>query len=195
MQTSPATTPLSSPEASPTPYPLLSSDEALFHACLENLTAQRCHIQCKPRLFEVLHAENVAGFLKICQRHIDFMIYRKGDWLPMVAIEFEDGSAGKASRKARDRQLVKDIFLSFGIPLLQVQAKEINQMETLVHKLSNAWQQRNANLEILPPPSEECAPHPPTTTLLAAIAAGSSASPNASANTKKLSSAACSAIS
>lgn len=192
MQPSPANTPLSSPEASPIPYPLLSSDEALFHACLENLTSQRCHIQCKPRLLEILHPENVAGFLKICQRHIDFLIYRKGDWLPMVAIEFEDDSPGKASRKTRDRQLVNDIFSSFGIPLLQINAKDINQIDTLVHKLSAAWQQRNANLEILPPPSEECAPHPPTTTLLAAI---SKSSPNSSATTARLTTAACSAIS
>ena len=178
MQPSPANTPISIPETSPASYPLLTSDEALFYACLENITIQRCHIQCKPRLLEVLHSENVVGFLKICQRHIDFLIYRKGDWLPMVAIEFEDDSAGKASRKARDRQLVKDIFSSFGIPILQVHAKDINQIDTLVHKLSAAWQQRNAYLEILPPQSEECAPHPPTTTLLAA----SSSSPNSAAN-------------
>ena len=196
MQPASANPPLSSPETSPTPYPLLSTDEALFHACLENITAQRCHIQCKPRLFEILHAENVAGFLKICQRHIDFLIYRKGDWLPMVAIEFEDDSPGKVSRKLRDRHLVDDIFSSFGIPLLQVHAKDINQMDTLVHKLSNAWQQRNANLELMPAPSEECAPHPPTTTLLAASPnSKSSSSPNSAANTTRLTTAACSSIS
>ncbi|MDI1311972.1 DUF2726 domain-containing protein [Prosthecobacter sp.] len=168
MQPSPAITTVSSPEASPTTYPLLTSDEALFHACLENITAQRCHVQCKPRLLEILHPENVAGFLKICQRHIDFLIYRKGDWLPMVAIEFEDDSPGKASRKTRDRQLVKDIFSTFGIPMLQVHAKDITDIDTLVHKMSTAWQQRNANLEIMPPPSEECAPHALTTRLMKA---------------------------
>ena len=86
----------------------------------------------------------------------------------MVAIEFEDGSPGKDGRKTRDRQLVNDIFSSFGIPVLQVHSKELNEIDSLVHKLSNAWQQRNANLAILPPPSEECAPPPPSTTLLSA---------------------------
>ena len=169
MQTSTAKSQLAPPESSfTTPYPLLTTDEALFHACLENLTSQRCHVQSKQRLLEILHAENVAGFLKICQRHIDFLIYRKGDWLPMVAIEFEDSSPGKATRKARDRQLVNDIFSTFGIPVVQVHSKEIIEIDSLVHKLSSAWQQRNANLAIMPPPSEECAPTPPTTTLLAA---------------------------
>jgi hypothetical protein len=189
MQPSSATIPLCPPpEASPTPYPLLTSDESLFHACLENITAQRCHIQCKPRLGEVLHHENSVGFLKICQRHIDFLIYRKGDWLPMVAIEFEDDSPGKANRKPRDRQLVNDLISTYGIPLLQVHTKEVMEMDTLVHKLSIAWQQRNANLELMPPPSEECAPHPPTTTLLAAT-------PSYSPTTNRLMKAACSSIS
>lgn len=165
MQSSPATSALSSPESPSAPSPLLTAAESLFHACLENLTAQRCHIQCKPRLFEILQHENVAGFLKICQRHIDFLIYRKEDWLPMVAIEFEDGSPGKASRKMRDRQLVTDIFATLGIPLLRVYEKDINQIDTLVHKLSAAWQQRKAALEDLPPPAQEPPPAPTTTTL------------------------------
>ncbi len=165
MQSSPATTPLSTTETSPNPCPLLTSAESLFHACLENLTAQRCHIQCKPRLSEILKDESVAGFLKICQRHIDFIIYRKEDWLPMVAIEFEDDSPGKLSRKPRDRQLVNDIFRTMGIPLMQVHAKDITQMDTLVHKLSAAWQQRNTHLETLPPPAPEPQPEPPTKAL------------------------------
>ncbi len=183
MQYSPATSALSPSDSPPTPFPLLTSAEALFHACLENLTAQRCHIQCKPRLSEVLQDENVAGFLKICQRHIDFVIYRKEDWLPMVAIEFEDDSPSKASRKLRDRQLVSDIFLTVGIPLLQVHSKEIGQIDTLVHKLSAAWEKRYATLKAMPPPAQEPLPPPPTAALTTPItttrltkAAGSSIS-------------------
>ena len=171
MQSAPAISPLSPSEASAAPYPLLTAAEALFHACLENITAQRCHIQCKPRLQEVLHHETVAGFVKICQRHVDFMVYRKGDWLPMVAIEFEDDSPGKTVRKPRDRQLVHELFSTLGIPILQVRADEITQIDALVHKLSHAWQERNANLAILPPPEGECPPAPPTTGLLAGIGA------------------------
>ncbi|OYW71352.1 MAG: hypothetical protein B7Z37_28040 [Verrucomicrobia bacterium 12-59-8] len=162
MQTSPATSALFPSESSTIPTRFLTSDEALFYACLENLTAQRCHIQCKPRLSEILHDESVAGFLKICQRHIDFLVYRKEDWLPMVALEFEDDSPGKASRKPRDRQLANDIFLTLGIPLLRVHAKEITQMPTLLHKLTAAWEQRNVYLASAPPPAEEPPPRPPT---------------------------------
>ena len=168
MQHPPATSELSSDSPPPpTPFPLLNPAEALFHSCLENLSSQRCHIQCKPRLSDILQPENVAGFLKICQRHIDFLVYRKEDWLPMVAIEFEDDSPGKASRKTRDRQLVNDIFLTFGIPVLHIHAKEITQIDSLVHKLSAAWQQRDTNLESMPLPSLEYPPSPPTVPLAA----------------------------
>ncbi|MDB6003939.1 MAG: topoisomerase binding zinc finger domain protein [Prosthecobacter sp.] len=162
MQHSPATSALSPSESPAILTSFLTSDEALFYACLENLTAQRCHIQCKPRLSEILQDESVAGFLKICQRHVDFIIYRKEDWMPMVAIEFEDDSPGKTSRKPRDRQLANDIFLTLGIPLLRVHAKEITQMDTLVHKLTAAWQHRKIYLDSSPPPASEPRPEPPT---------------------------------
>ena len=165
MQSPSATSALSPSDLPSTLCPLLNPAEALFHSCLENLTSQHCHIQCKPRLLEVLQDDNVAGFLKICQRHVDFMVYRKQDWLPMVAIEFEDDSQGKAGRKTRDRQLVTDIFLTVGIPMLQIHSRAILQIDTLVHKLSTAWQQRNANLETMPPPAQEPMPTPPTASL------------------------------
>lgn len=133
------------------PHPLLTPAESLFHACLENLSYQRCHIQCKPRLTDVLHHENLSGFHKICQRHIDFLIYRKEDWQPMLAIEFEDDNEDKLTSKLRDRTLVNDVLLATGIPLLLVHGEEVYQMETLVRKLTAAWQKRCTALEIAPP--------------------------------------------
>ncbi|MDZ4403179.1 DUF2726 domain-containing protein [Prosthecobacter sp.] len=144
---------LSASASSFSPQPLLTPAESLFHACLENLSYQRCHIQCKPRLAELLHYESLSGFHKICQRHIDFLIYRKEDWQPMLAIEFEDENPDKLASKLRDRTLVNEVFHATGIPLLLVQAKEIYQMETLAHKLTAAWQERCVALAATPPPA------------------------------------------
>lgn len=154
---------MQSPVSAPTfpPLPLLTPSESLFHACLENLSCQRCHIQCKPRLADLLHHENLAGFHKICQRHIDFLIYRKEDWQPMLAIEFEDENAGRHTSRLRDRTLVNDVLHSTGIPLLLVQAKEIHHMETLVRKLTIAWQERSVALAATPPPAPVDDPKPP----------------------------------
>ena len=156
-----ALAPDAAPDLKPSTLPLLTPAESLFHACLESLTSQRCHIQCKPRLANVLQHESIAGFLKLCQRHIDFLICRKEDWQPMLAIEFDedDGGADRLQRKMRDRLLVNDVLLATGVPLLQVHARELNQVETLVHKLSAAWQQRVAALAAEPPPTPAIDPN------------------------------------
>lgn len=138
------------PDSRPSTRPLITADEALFHACLDNLSHQRCHIQCKPRLLDVLQHESLAGFLKICQRHVDFLIYRKEDWQPMVAIEFDDETPAKVSRKERDRMLVTDVFLSLRLPLLRIHVREIEQIETLMHKLTTAWMERLEALNNMP---------------------------------------------
>ncbi len=155
-----ALAPDAAPDLKPSTLPLLTPAESLFHACLESLTSHRCHIQCKPRLANVLQHESIAGFLKLCQRHIDFLICRKEDWLPMLAIEFDDddGSADRLQRKMRDRLLVNDVLLATGVPLLRIHAKELSQMETLIHKLSAAWQERVTALAADPPPTPETDP-------------------------------------
>ena len=158
-----ALAPDAAPDLKPSTLPLLTPAESLFHACLESLTSHRCHIQCKPRLANVLQHESIAGFLKLCQRHIDFLICRKEDWLPMLAIEFDEDDGSADSRKSRDRLLVNDVLLATGVPLLQVHARELNQVETLVHKLTAAWLQRSVALAAKPPAAPVDDPKPPAT--------------------------------
>lgn len=142
----------------PVTSPLLTPSEALFHACLENLTQYACHIQAKPRLAEVLQHEDLIGFQRICHRHIDFLIHRRQDWMPMIGIEFEDGSADKAARKDRDRQLAMEVLYAAGIPVLRVHAREMNQVEPLMHRFSAAWQQRLEILAAAPTPRDAFLP-------------------------------------
>lgn len=165
MQTTASPTDTSDPR--PVASTLLSPSEALFHACLENMTQYACHILAKPRLAEVLQHEDLIGFQKICQRHIDFMIYRRQDWMPMISIEFEDASPEKNSRKERDRLLVVEVLLAVGIPILRIHSREITQMETLMHKFSSAWQRRLEILAATPAPLDTFFPmeHAPTVPL------------------------------
>ena len=74
-----------------TPKALLTPTEARFHTCLEEITQQRCRIQIKPRLADVFDHDRVNGaFQMISQKHIDFLICRNDDWLPMLGIELDD---------------------------------------------------------------------------------------------------------
>ena len=131
-----------------TPKPLLTPTEAIFHKCLVALSENRVRIQCKPRLADVFdHAKgDQGGFKKISQKHVDFLICRTDDWTPMLAIELDDDSHERKAVKNRD-MFVNSLFASTGIPLIRIHVREVEQLETLVAKLSHAWLHRSKYLE------------------------------------------------
>lgn len=127
--------------------PLLTPTEAAFHTCLASLSDGRCHIVCKPRLADVFESlSGLTGFNKISQKHVDFLVCRPDDWMPMLAIELDDHTHNQARVKQRD-MLVNAIFAQVGIPLLRIHVTEVERIETLVEKLSLAWQQRWQRLQ------------------------------------------------
>jgi hypothetical protein len=126
--------------------PLLTPTEANFHRVLQSVSDQRCHILCKPRLADFLdHGGDLTAFNKISQKHVDFLICRPDDWMPMLAIELDDASHERAAVKQRD-MLVNAIFAQVSIPLVRVHVSEVQMLEALVQKLSQAWTSRLQNL-------------------------------------------------
>jgi very-short-patch-repair endonuclease len=120
---------------------LLTASEAKFHSCLEDLSQRRCKILCKPRLADVFKHEDSAGFNKVSQKHIDFLICRNGDWMPMLGIELDDASHERKDRKERD-MFVNKLFASVGLPLIRIHVSEVDQIEKLVENLTQAWHHR-----------------------------------------------------
>jgi len=128
--------------------PLLTPTEAQFHACLQQITQQRCHIQIKPRLADVFQHEKTNGaFQMISQKHVDFLICRHDDWMPMLGIELDDASHERAETKKRD-MFVNLLFASTGVPLLRLPVQELGQLERLVEELTKAWNRRWKTLEM-----------------------------------------------
>ena len=128
--------------------PLLTPTEARFHACLMQITQERCRIQIKPRLADVFQHENKNGaFQMISQKHVDFLICRNDDWMPMLGIELDDASHNSAKVKERD-MFVNLLFASTGVPLLRLPVQELDQMERLVEELTRAWNRRWKTLEL-----------------------------------------------
>ncbi len=126
-----------------TPKPLLSPTEARFYSCLRQISEHRCLIQVKPRLADVFqHAKgDVSGFNKISQKHVDFLICRNDDWMPMLGIELDDDSHERKERRQRD-MFVNALFAATGIPLLRIHVREVEQVEKLVETLTRGWMQR-----------------------------------------------------
>jgi|JI10StandDraft_1071094.scaffolds.fasta_scaffold940295_2 hypothetical protein len=128
--------------------PLLTLSEAKFHKYLEMVSQGRCRILIKPRLADVFQHEkgDLAGFNKISQKHVDFIICRNDDWTPMLAIELDDDSHQKRDRQNRD-MFVNALFASTGIPLLRIDVREVDRIEPLVQNLTRAWERRWKTIE------------------------------------------------
>ena len=124
-----------------TPKALLNPSEARFHACLVSLSQNRCRILCKPQLTDVFDHHDGIGFNKISQKHIDFLICRNQDWMPMLGIELDDLSPDRVNPRVRDG-FVNELFACTGIPLIRIHVCEVEEMEALVEKLSLAWRRR-----------------------------------------------------
>ena len=129
-----------------TPRCLLTPTEAQFHACLESISGARCRIVCKPRLADFIqHHSGIGSFAKISQRHVDFLICRTEDWMPMVGIELDQHLPDQPMRSHRN-EVVAALFAKVGIPLLQIHVSELFEVEKLTGKLSMAWQRRALGL-------------------------------------------------
>jgi len=133
-----------------TPKALLTPSEARFHQCLDALSQQRCRILCKPRLADVFQHHDLTGFNKVSQKHIDFLICRNDDWMPMLGIELDDDSHERKERKVRD-VFVNSLFASVGLPLIRIHVREMDQIEALLENLSRAWVSRWKTLDVCSP--------------------------------------------
>jgi hypothetical protein len=117
------------PRSEPLPYlqrqSLLSRGETAFFHVLNRAVRHRFGISIKTRLADIVQCpedlwETTHG-RRLCQKHIDFILY---DWqsLAVVAvIELDDASHDLPDRRLRDR-FVNRVFRSVDVPLIRVRA-------------------------------------------------------------------------
>lgn len=130
-----------------TAKPLLTAAEARFLAALESLAQGRCLITCKPRLADFIQHYDRTGFNKISQKHVDFLICRLPDGMPMMGIELDDPSHESAERRRRDAE-VNTMFAQVGIPLVRIDVSEMHRIEALLGNLDRAWHRRLETLTL-----------------------------------------------
>jgi len=130
-----------------TSQPLLTASEAALFNCLDRLAGGKCHIMCKPRLADIVrHHDGISALNKVTQKHVDFLLCRKSDWMPMLGVELDDLCQTEAKRAARDT-FVNNLFAYVSIPLVRIDVREMGTAETLVEKLFMAWEKRTRILE------------------------------------------------
>src|SRR5436190_14870825 len=127
--------------------PLMSEIEQQFYACLHQLSGQRCHLVVKPRLADfVQHHGGIAAFNYISQKHVDFLVCRHGDWMPMLAIELDDSTHHRKERRDAD-SFKNNLFAHLGILLLRINVWEIGNLRALAGQLALGWENRCVQLK------------------------------------------------
>lgn len=152
---------LAEPEEPP-PYfavqPFLTPAEANFFGILRLALGENFYIFAKVRLADVLQpAESGASgrraFLRICGKHVDFVICRKLNWEIAGVIELDDASHRRSARVIRDNFL-NHIFEEAGLPLIRVPVRESYSIAALRKDLEAVLKPKPAKLRLAPSPDE-----------------------------------------
>lgn len=131
------------------PKNLLTPVETMFFEELFRLAGGRCHIMCKPRLADFIQHEEARGsFNKISQKHVDFLICRLDDCVPMMGIELDDSTHNTKAARENDG-FKNNVFAHVGIPLMRIHVSEIEHLMKLKDRLDQGWVTRCARLELV----------------------------------------------
>lgn len=109
---------------------LFTPAERSFLGVLESLELAHVAIAAKVRLADIFQIAKAADRAlattarnRITAKHVDFLLIRRSDGRPLLGIELDDASHGRADRVERDR-FVDEVFAQAGLPLLHVPAKQ-----------------------------------------------------------------------
>lgn len=117
---------------------LLTPAELHFWQTLRAAVGPRAHVSMKVRQADILHVAQggQAAFNGVSQKHVDFLLCHPETLKPLVAVELDDRSHGRAARRARD-EAVDEAFQSAGVPLVHVPVAgryEVREVGALVEK-------------------------------------------------------------
>lgn len=141
----------------PLPYhrrgPLLTKGEAAFYRVLRLAVGRYYHVAFKARLADIITCSESAwdaGFGHLIARHhVDFVLCDYRTTEVIAAIELDDRSHAKASRRRRDA-FVNDALEAAGIPLVRIRASARYEVSDLNAVIAGACRGKGG---------QECSPH------------------------------------
>lgn len=124
------------------PYKLrddfISPTELTYYKVLSSILGPRATLFCKVSLSDIIFVTKtdkyMSFFNRISQRHVDFLLCESSTLKPFLAIELDDSSHNRPSRKERDRFL-DEVLRAADLPLLRVSPKLQYTREEVVSQL------------------------------------------------------------
>ena len=124
---------------------LLTNTELQFYKTLQEVVRKDQDIMVKVRLADLINVAKGAkgkdwgaAFNRIKSKHVDFLICDSTELKPILAIELDDRSHEKESRKARDA-FFNQALESAGVPLLRVKVARAYDTAKLREDMIQAW--------------------------------------------------------
>ncbi|HBC3404730.1 TPA: DUF2726 domain-containing protein [Vibrio parahaemolyticus] len=128
---------------------LLTKAERSFYGVLQTVVPDELVVMSKVRIADVLYAtkgldrkDSARLFAKISSKHFDFVLCLRTDLSYVAAIELDDSSHQKKSRKDRD-EFVELACKSAGLPLYRCRAQYAYQPDELRNYLFETSTQQN----------------------------------------------------
>ncbi len=116
---------------------LLTKTEADFYVYLKAAVNNDFHINKMTRMCDLVDVdkslsgkEYMSYFRSISQYHIDFTLCNPCTFKPIICIELDDPSHGRADRRKRDEKVNK-IFADINLPLLRIKTERTYSVEDL----------------------------------------------------------------
>lgn len=108
---------------------ILTKAERSFFGALEQACPDGVGLLAKVRLGDLFQprkglprSEWTKASNRINNKHVDFLLVRASDFVPVVGVELDDKSHARRDRQWRD-EFVNEVFRSAGLPLLHVPAQ------------------------------------------------------------------------
>lgn len=132
---------------------LLTPAERSFYGVLLGTVQGRLTIFAKVRLADVLKpaAKGQVALNRVIQKHLDFVLCSPPDLRPVLAIELDDSSHGRADRRTRDNFL-NAACASAGFPLVRIPARRGYTAADIQPVLKVLRQVVSAPATTVPPP-------------------------------------------
>lgn len=113
---------------------LMTAAEISFFHSLKLAVPDGLCVMGKVRLADILRVttkeKRQSHFNRISAKHVDFLICNEADLRPLVAIELNDRSHQRESRKKRD-EFVRKAVSQAGLPLIEIPASRTYSVEEL----------------------------------------------------------------
>lgn len=108
---------------------VLTKAERSFFGALEQACPEGVGLLAKVRLGDLFQpskglnpSERAKASNRINNKHVDFVLVRASDFVPVVGVELDDKSHARRDRQWRD-DFVNEVFSSAGLPLIHVPAQ------------------------------------------------------------------------